>query len=83
MPKLVGLTPDGGAIDDQSLSYLAGATNLELLQLRFLSMSDKGLKHMKTLPRLRWLSLFRCGLLDEDIGDFRDSMPNPRVETPK
>ena len=71
------------AIDDRSASYLSSAAKLELLQLRFLSMPGGALKHLKALPKLREVSLYRCGLLDEEIADLRKSMPNLRIETPK
>jgi hypothetical protein len=81
-PPIEPISP-GGTRLVADVRALGGKTNLELLQLRFLLMSASGLEHLKTLPKLRQVSLYQCGLLDEDVAEFRDAMPDLTIETPK
>ena len=76
---LISLNLDQSEIDDQGLSFLAGL-KLENLSLDGVPLTDKGMKALKSLPRLKQLSVNRCGLVDEDLMGLRRSRPGLKID---
>ena len=79
LPMLIGLNLDESEIDDQGLSFLAGM-KLEYLSLNGVPLTDKGMKALKSLPRLKQLNVNRCGLVDEDLMGLRRSRPELKID---
>ena len=80
LPQLIILYLDQSEMTDEGLTHLAGAANLQVLGLDGLPISPEGLKALEPLPKLKTLSLRGCGLLDEDLDDFRKNRPDVKIE---
>ena len=55
-------------IDDQTLSLIQNATQLESLDLSSSKVTDQGIKHLAKLKSLRYLSLERTQVSDRALG---------------
>jgi hypothetical protein len=79
LPNLISLNLDESEIDDPGLSFLAGL-KLENLSLNGVPLTDKGMKALRSLPRLKQLNVNRCGLLAEDLMGLRSSNPGLKID---
>ncbi len=80
MPKLSSLDLDGSELADNGLGNLSGAANLRYLSLRGGSLTAEGLKALEALPRQQQLNIEACGLLDEEVEQFRISRPEVKID---
>lgn len=68
--RVVGLTLQGEAVDDEALHLAAGLDRLQSLSLRGAKVTGAGLKHLRGLPQLRELSIHDTPLTDRDIDEL-------------
>ena len=80
LPKLASLDLDSSDLANNPLGSLAGAANLHYLSLRGISLSGDDLKALEALPRLQRLNIEACGLLDEEVEQFRMSRPEVKID---
>jgi hypothetical protein len=71
---------DRSAVTEEALSHLNGATNLQMLSLRGVPLTGRGLKYLTLLPKLNQLDINNCGLGFEDIDEFQVVCPAVKLE---
>ena len=81
-PRLRCLDLDGTAISDEALAWVAKQSNLEELWLECTGVTDAGLLHLHSLPRLTYISLAYTEVSPAGVTALRAAVPNIEVSAP-
>ncbi|HPH14915.1 MAG TPA: hypothetical protein PLC34_14010 [Burkholderiaceae bacterium] len=78
-PRLRCLDLDGTAISDETLRWVARQSLLEELWLECTDLTDAGLLQLRTLSRLRFVSLAHVGVTGSGVAALRSALPGLEV----